>query len=288
MVPNFFEKGGGAEMGFLIGIAAVVILWLFLIFPSARSARIRLSFSEYIAHRGLHDLSAGVPENSTKAFLCAIEKGFAIELDVSVTADGRVVVFHDRTLKRVCGDDRRVEDLSYHEISGLYLFDTGCKIPTLKEVLALVNGRVPLLIELKSQVKTNRRLCEAVSRELLHYRGEYCVQSFYPPALYWFRRHRPEVLRGQLASDFIKTSHRGALSALSGWLLFNFLSRPDFISYDQKFWRSLPLSVTKLLGAKCFGWTFESKNVWKEKQRNGQKRRKIRGFDFCIFEHFLP
>lgn len=275
-------------MGFLIGIAAAIILWLFLIFPSVRSAKIRLPFSEYIAHRGLHDLAAGVPENSTKAFLRATEKGFAIELDVAVTADGQVVVFHDRTLKRVCGDDRRVEDLGYSEISRFYLFDTGFKIPTLKEVLTLVNGRVPLLIELKSQVKTNRRLCEAVSCELSNYRGEYCVQSFYPPALYWFRRHRPEVLRGQLASDFIKTSDRGVLSALSGWLLFNFLSRPDFISYDQKFWRSLPLSVTKLLGAKCCGWTFKSKSTWKEKQRNAQNRRKNRGFDFCIFEHFLP
>lgn len=248
----------------------------------------QLPFRQYIAHRGLHNLTNGVPENSLLAFSNAIKWGLSIELDVNITSDGRVVVFHDRTLKRACNDNRLVENISYGELSKLKLFGTEYKIPTLEETLKAVNGRVPLLIELKSQVKTNLRLCKAVSKELSNYEGECCVQSFYPPALYWFRRHHPEILRGQLASDFIKTPERGILSTLSGWLMFNFLSRPDFISYDQRFARSFPLRLVKLFGAKCCGWTFKTDKEWQKKRRNSQKRGTAAGFDFCIFEDFLP
>ena len=166
----------------LAALAAVSLLLLFLVFPSARRhpAREKLR-GRYIAHRGLHDLAENTPENSLAAFRAAAEQGHMIENDIHLTADGEVVVFHDSLLKRMCGVDGRIEQMTLAGLKKCRLQGTDEQIPTLQECLEAVDGRVPLLIEFKCDRTTCKPLCEAANKILSAYKGEYFVQSFYPP-----------------------------------------------------------------------------------------------------------
>lgn len=164
--------------------------------------KIRESFlyTTPIAHRGLH---ATVPENSLSAFALAIEAGYAIETDVRFTKDNRVVVFHDANLKRVVGADKNVIDLTFDELQAYTLEGTDEKIPSFEELLAFVDGRTPLLIELKD-VPGRKDLPERVIETLKNYKGEYALQSFNPFYVNKFRKLAPDVLRGQLSVGFTK------------------------------------------------------------------------------------
>ena len=258
---------------------AVIAIYLFLIFPAVRKHPDRkLMENMYIAHRGLHSLKPNTPENSMPAFLEAIENGIAIETDIHVTRDNEVVVFHDDTLKRMCGDERNIEDLTLAEIKKLRLADTDEKIPTFKEFLDLVDGRVPLLIEFKStSLDTTRRLCPKANEILEGYKGKYFVQSFFPFVLGWYRKNRKDVIRGQLASAFSKSE---LLSRkLLGMMIFNFIARPDFVSYEYKYENKFGRRLCALLGAHSAGWTFRDAKVAKAYSAK---------FTTRIFEGFLP
>ena len=155
-----------------------------------------------IAHRGLH--GKNVPENSLKAFKLARDAGYTIELDVHLSRDGDIIVFHDDNLLRMTGVNRSIKNCTYAELQSLTLKGTSYKIPTLKQVLDLVDTRVPLLIELKSDVKTG--LLEKESMKVLRsYNGKFAVQSFSPNSIYYFKKHYPEVLRGQLSHSYNKS-----------------------------------------------------------------------------------
>lgn len=150
--------------------------------------RRQLPLSRHIfAHRGLHDNNHQIPENSLAAFQRAVDAGYGIELDVQLSADRIPVVFHDATLSRMCGIDRRVDELTFAELRQLCLANTQEQIPSFQEALALVNGKVPLLVELKME-----RLDFDIPREadalLSEYSGDYCIESFHPAALYWYRK----------------------------------------------------------------------------------------------------
>lgn len=259
----------------LIAVVVLIALFLFLIFPSPRRhpARKRMA-GRYIAHRGLHD--ATLPENSLAAFRAAIERGYAIEIDIHLTADGELAVFHDDDLKRVCGVDKRVEDCTMAELKALRLKDTEERIPTLAECLALVDGQVPLLIEFKCISMDCAALCRAADTVLSAYKGEYWIQSFYPTVLRWYRKHRPDVCRGQLASAFPKEAFH---KQLLGCLLFNVLARPDFVSYDHTYVGHLCREICTLLGAFPVGWTFTEQAALN--RCKGQ-------FRTYIFEGFVP
>ena len=123
------------------------------------------------AHRGLYDNLWGVPENSLPAFQAAVDKGYGIELDVHLTADNELVVHHDDTLYRMCHVERDIKDMTLKEIRQYTLLATDEKIPTLQEVLDLVDGKVPLLIELKTEAHTCDRLCRILSKALHNYKG---------------------------------------------------------------------------------------------------------------------
>lgn len=255
----------------------LVVLFLFLIFPSVRRHPDREDLKgRYIAHRGLHGLEKGKPENSLAAFREAAELGFAIEIDIHLTRDGFVVVFHDDTLNRVCGVDGQVEGKTLAELKNLTLFDTEQKIPTLQECLDVVDGKVPLLIEFKCTGVRCRELCEAADKILSKYKGKYYIQSFYPTVLRWYRFNRKEVMRGQLATRF-----KGEVLTrqLSGALLFSFLGRPDFVSYEHRFKSNAFRKISLWLGAMPVGWTF-----WSQANLNRDKD----GFEAYIFEGFLP
>ncbi len=259
-------------------LAFILLAVVFLIFPAVRRHEDRSALMGlHIAHRGYHDNQKGIPENSLPAFKAAIEYGFAIENDIHLTADGRVVVFHDDTLKRACGVDKKIEECTLNELKQYFLFGSEETIPTLEECLQLIDGRVPLLIEFKchSLVKCEE-LCAVTDKILRGYKGKYFIQSFYPTVLRWYRRNRKEVCRGQLASAF---KGEALHKRLLGCMLFNFLARPDFVSYEHVNKKYLPRRAVTLLGAFPIGWTFTS-----QEEINNSKRH------FCtyIFEGFLP
>lgn len=139
------------------------------------------------AHRGLHNRKAGVPENSMKAFANAVEKGVGIEFDVQLTKDGKVVVFHDASLKRVCGVDGLVQDHTYQELQAFGLMDTDERIPLLEDVLALTDGKIPLLVEIKSET-FDTTVAEKTDALLRKYKGEYVIESFHPWILHWYKK----------------------------------------------------------------------------------------------------
>ena len=235
--------------------------------------------SDY-AHRGLFD-NKRIPENSLAAFRNSVKHGFGIELDVQLTKDGQVVVFHDYTLDRMCGVKGKVSELTLEELRRFRLLGTEEGIPTLSEVLEVVNGQVPLLVELKGE-STNDDVCLATARLLDEYEGVFSVESFNPLLLRWFKTHRPEVARGQLVTNMMKTRKDGnkLLNFLLTSLLLNFLSRPDFIACDIKHMGGPSFYIcVKLFRAKQVYWTVKSRDDF-DAIREAEA--------YSIFEGFIP
>lgn len=268
----------------LILAAAVVFMVLSYIYSIApRMARRRecAEFTRWMyAHRGLWNSESGIPENSLPAFARAVESGFAIELDVQLTRDNRLVVFHDDTLERMCGVRGRVSSFTLRELKKFRLKDTGFAIPEFREVLEVVKGRVPLLIEIKLPTH-NTRTCIILNHELKKYEGKYCIESFNSLALRWFRRHRPGIVRGQLSDRFRKSDGVNLiLRFLAARLMLNWVGRPDFIAYNYRYADKLGLRLQrKLFRAPVFAWTVQNQPDWKACSRT---------FDTVIFDGFLP
>jgi glycerophosphoryl diester phosphodiesterase len=187
-----------------------------------------------IAHRGLHNTHAGMPENSLAAFAAAVADGYGIELDVQAAADGQAMVFHDWSLVRMTGADGGIGDLDAAALSDLRLQQSRQSIPTLAQVLALVAGRVPIIVEIKSRSGPNGGAEEAAFRDLQHYDGPFAVTSFSARSLAWFRKRMPAWPRGQ------NVGSRHFHSSVPFWrrLAMRYLldldgARPDFIVYDR-------------------------------------------------------
>nr|WP_297864773.1 glycerophosphodiester phosphodiesterase family protein [uncultured Acetatifactor sp.] len=266
---------------FLVCIAILTVLYFLMIMPRMLYKPDTAPFIKWLyAHRGFHDNKTGIPENSLAAFRRAVEEGFGIELDVQCTKDGIPVVFHDFTLKRICGAEGKLGEYTYEELRELRLCGTGERIPKLEEVLQLVDGRVPLIVELKIE-RTDMSLCPAVDRLLSVYQGLYCIESFNPLAVFWYRRHRREIVRGQLSDAFLKEGeYVGAFSFLLQNLLFNWVSRPDFIAYNCKYPQILSRRICRgLYHSKTAAWTVRSMEQLAEAKKY---------FDFFIFDSFMP
>jgi glycerophosphoryl diester phosphodiesterase len=268
-------------MTILISIIAAVIL-LFLLYilllvrPSCRKINDERLLTEY-AHRGLH--GNGIPENSLAAFKRAAELGFGIELDVQLSSDGEVVVFHDYTLERMTGDKRKLSELSLDELKKLHLDGTEEEIPTMKEVLDAVEGRVPLLIELKGE-DLNTGLCPRLDSVMQLCSGAYCVESFNPILLSWYRKNRPDVIRGILTTNLCKTKKFTILNFVLDLMALNAAARPDFIAYDHHFPHRFPVRIcTKLYKAQPFVWTVKKQEEFRTAYAKGAK---------TIFEGFIP
>lgn len=183
------------------------------------------------AHRGLH--GNGLPENSMAAFRAALEGGYGIELDLHLLKDGNLAVIHDSLLKRTTGAAGRIEDLTTEELKNYHLEGTTETIPTFREVLELFGGKAPMIVELKPVGGNHAALAQEACRQLEGYTGSYCIESFDPRCLFWLKKHRPQIVRGQLSMNFFRNPQGQPLpiqAALTCHLL-NFLSRPDFIAY---------------------------------------------------------
>lgn len=265
----------------LCSFVFVALLFLLLMAPGRRSRRGKTQLPDVIyAHRGL--FGGKVPENSLLAFTLAIAKGYGIELDVQLTRDGVAVVFHDDNAQRVCGADKNICDMTMPEVEQLRLSGSSEKIPLFTEVLSLVDGKVPLIIELKCpKASMAQPLCEAVSKILDSYGGGYCIESFNPIALIWYKKQRPDIIRGQLSDAFMrKRETRSAMYFVLHNMLFNIAARPDFIAYNIHGADTLAFRAVKSLYCPALvGWTIRS-------QKELDSAYAI--FDRMIFEGFIP
>ncbi len=264
----------------LIIIFVLIVLLGWMVAPQLKKPDWSLLLGRDYAHRGLHTADQSVPENSMAAFLRAVEHRFGIELDVQLTADNQIVVFHDSTLKRICGIDRPVHDFTFQQLRELPLAGTEERIPLFSEVLDLVGGRVPLIVEIKHYHQP-KKLCEMTAALLDVYPGSYCIESFHPLIVRWFKKNRPQIIRGQLAEDYGKSKSLSPIAGFfAGNLLTNFLARPDFIAYRFSDRKRFAVHVCcEWLHAQRVYWTLRS-----EADLNIAVNEKAVG----IFENFLP
>ena len=261
-------------------LLALFLIYLFLVAPGKRRREMDRFKTVRFAHRGLH--GAGIAENSISAFRAAVEAGFGIELDVRLSSDGELVVFHDDTLDRVTDSTGRVDEKSAEELSQIKLCGTDDCVPTFTQVLELVDGRVPLLVEIKERAG-EYGVTQKTIELLREYKGEFIVESFNPLALALVKEEMPEVLRGFLSTNFSKDEkYKGqAQYFFLEHMLFNFLARPDFISYDHKAYKNSSLRfVRSFFKAATICWTVTS--------REDEELAYEHGFDGVIFENYIP
>ncbi|WP_201756810.1 glycerophosphodiester phosphodiesterase family protein [Isachenkonia alkalipeptolytica] len=215
----------------------------------------------YIAHRGYH-CPISAPENSMGAFSRAVDEGFAIELDIQFTKDQEVVVFHDGHLERMTGYAKKVRDCTWDEIRSLTLLNSKEKIPLLKDVLEYIDGRVPLLSEIKNRRRVGRP--ERKTNELLQdYEGKFAIQSFNPYSVGWFKEHSPRIIRGQISGSFKKKQLTLYKKFLLNHLLLNHVSNPHFINYDIRYLSNLPMRIRKMKGSIILGHTAKNSKEYK-------------------------
>lgn len=268
----------------VIGILILLaVLYLAAIMPHMAHRPDLKPFQGWLyAHRGLHNNKSAAPENSLAAFRKAAEAGFGIEMDIQLTKDRVPVVIHDYTLARVCKKDVRVDSLTLEELkTGYTLYKSKEHVPTLEEVLKAVDGRVPLIVEFKAE-DTDIDLCPIAAPILDAYKGVWCMESFNPLCVRWYKKNRPRVMRGQLSDNFIKGKEEG--NPFTFWilqnLLLNFLGKPDFIAFHHIYKEMLSFRLNKkLFRIPTFAWTIKNKE-----QLEAAKDM----FDFMIFDSFMP
>ena len=228
----------------------------------------------HYAHRGLHAIASGIPENSMRAFRLAANNGYAAELDVHMSHDGRLVVMHDESLKRTTGANADISSVTTQVLGQLTLEGTKEKVPFLEDVLPLFDGKNPLLIELKPEKGNHEELTRKVTNLLKqHPNLDYMIESFDPRVLRWLKKHRPDIIRGQLSCNFFKDDkdlnwfQRFALTNL----MFNFLTRPDFIAYKIEDRGCLaPGLCKKIWNPQMFYWVVRSQEEANEiAEQNG-------------------
>lgn len=249
-------------------------------------------FGHMYAHRGLHNMNPAfskrksnalnieekLPENSYAAIKRAADLGYGIEFDVHLTKDNIPVVFHDDTLNRMCGVKGNLRDYTFEELQQFRLLDTDERIPAFVDVLKMVGGRVPLIIEYKVE-KNAGRLCSICDSILSNYKGLYCIESFHPLAVHWYKTHRPNIVRGQLSEDFTKQKLNLPYFLLSH-LIGNCYASPDFIAYNCKHKNELSRNICrKLYKSLSVAWTVRSQDELDKISRS---------FDLFIFEGFVP
>ncbi len=261
----------------LIALVALAALYIFLLRPRTEHKTSVEPLKVDYAHRGLHGDFA--VENTMQAFRAADREGYGIELDVRLSSDNKVVVFHDDTLMRLCDRPERVDSKTASELSWVDIKGTYEKIPLFEDVLAAIDPSTPLCIELKG---SDTRLCVELSKLLDNYDGYYSVKSFNPMLISWYRKNRPRVVRGVLVSNFLAKGHKGNIFTrfIATTMVLNCIAKPDYISYDCKHPKLLPLVICKkLYNVLTFTWTVNTPEKYGEAKARG---------DIAVFEGFEP
>ena len=195
-----------------------------------------------IAHRGVHN--SQIPENTLPAFVKSVDKNYIIELDIHILSDNTVVVYHDHNLKKLTGVNKIIETLSYAQLSKIKI-NKKYTIPTLKQVMHIVDGKVPLLIEVKD-VDNNSKFEEELVKLLDNYKGEFAIQSINPFVIDWFYKNRKDYVLGLIV-----------FNDLNYKLVKKYVKKIDFISVYKK---QLPFKINKLV----LGWTIRNKKELKK------------------------
>lgn len=267
----------------LILLILLLILAFFYLFAlHGRTGRMRLSsFRKFaFAHRGLHDENA--PENSMAAFRAALAQGYGAELDVHLMADGNLAVIHDSSLLRTAGCDVKIEDLTTEDLPN-YRLSNGETIPLFSEVLALIGGKVPLIIELKSTTENFSQLTEAAVAAMQGYLGCWCMESFDPRCIRHLKKHYPKITRGQLSENFFRSPESKLpwyFKLAMTLLLSNFLTSPDFVAYRFSDRENLSLRICrKLWRLPVITWTLKTPEEFDAAMEAEM---------ISIFEGFLP
>ncbi len=263
-----------------IVLGLLLILLLFAIWPARLNMEQQRHFQKRnYAHRGLYTADGQVPENSMPAFHAAINAGYGIELDLQLTKDGQVAVFHDDTLQRVCDRPGSIRDYSYAQLQHFSLMHTDCTVPLFADVLREVRGSVPLIIEIKT-CPNAQELCRKAWEILLQYTGKFCIESFDPRIVQWWRVHAKQVVRGQLTAPYreLRKSQSAPVSFLLANCLTNIIARPHFLAYSKE---GLAPGGRLCLAAGCVPvvWTVHPQDpVAALQERN----------DATIFEFYTP
>ena len=265
-------------------IALILILpyvaYCFLTKPNKYRAEMDAFKNVRYAHRGLHNDK--IPENSMEAFERAVIAGYGIELDVRVSSDGELMVFHDETLDRMTAEKGKFIERTADELKKIKLLGTENTIPTFREVLELVDGKIPLLVELK-EFGSTFEATEKTAEILKEYKGPYIVESFNPLALKRLKEISPEIMRGFLSQNFDDSEeHKGIKYRLLKNMMLNFLCRPDFIAYRHSDYNRRALKFFKKNYKKTplIAWTVENAEDDSAAIKNG--------FSGIIFQYYKP
>ena len=271
-------------MGWLFaGIAVFVlfIVYLFLILPErADKAKFAPFQGLMAAHRGLYEKDQSIPENSLEAFRRAAEYGCGVELDVQLSKDGAVVVFHDDPVDRMTTEKGRVDSFPLEELQAMPLKGTEHRMPLFTDVMAVLDGKSPTIVELKS-TPDYPELCEKTLAILRTLKGPYCVESFDPRIVRWFYKNAPDLVRGQLTESFSHWRKEGApfwKALMMHCLFINFLTHPQFIAFGRGR-RPLCMLLGRKLGAKTVFWT---------ERPDSDHETLAKRYDCRIFEHYRP
>ncbi len=270
------------EIILLCAVIVLVAVWFCIRPGSYTAAQAAPFYGLNHAHRGLYKKDQSVPENSLPAFAAAVAGGYGIELDIQLSKDGEVVVFHDDTLERMCGVKGRVDEYTLAQLREMPLAGSALHMPLLTEVFDTVAGKVPLIIELKTGPH-NAQLCEkglALMRTYTtRYGGAFCIESFDARIVAWFRKHAPDILRGQLtdAPHALGSGHP-VWDVINGNVLSNVIARPQFIAHGPG--RKTPfVRFAEACGAMPIYWTARPDDDIASLQEQ---------YDAVIFEHYLP
>jgi glycerophosphoryl diester phosphodiesterase len=236
--------------------------------------------SRPVAHRGLHDIAAGVVENTASAFSAAIAGGYAIETDVQISADGEAMVHHDEALGRLTEGNATLASLPAAEIKAAHFKVGHDRILTLSELCELVAGRTTLLVELKSIFNGDTRIAARAAEVLTNYRGPVAVMSFDPHQIEALRSLAPRLTRGIVAEcsyddwDGLTDAQRRSFALF----LHAPRSRPQFLAYSGADLPSpIPTIARKVFGLPILTWTIRSE---------AERQRVLRYADQVIFEAF--
>jgi len=237
-----------------------------------------------IAHRGLHDAAKGIVENSASAVRAAMGAGLAIEVDLQCAAGDMPIVFHDTTLDRLTLETDLVAARTTDALSGIALRNSPDRILSLPALLALVNGHVPLVLEVKSTWTRDGKFEANIAKMLESYKGPVAVMSFDPYSVAAFREVAPELPRGLIGERFDDKRYWSDLTLWQRLAMRNLLTsafaRPHFIAYDIKALPALaPFLAQTLFGLPLLTWTVRTKE---------ERERALRYADAMIFEGIVP
>jgi glycerophosphoryl diester phosphodiesterase len=254
-------------------IISIIILLLIISFPH-REGKDLSWMKGYCAHRGLHNKELQIEENSPSAFQLAIDAGLNIEMDIRITKDEQLIVFHDGDGKRMLNIDEKIENLTLEEVRSSTIGNSLDKVLTFREFLDMVSGNVGLIIEIKSTSK-NERVCQICAEILDGYSGDFSICSFRPEILRWFAKNRKHFIRGQLIENILGShQHSLLVRVLQSFNGFAFVAKPNYLTVEYH--HAKKFRWIRLFDGFLCVWTIRDRN-WMD--QNSEK------YDAIIFEN---